>query len=198
MVCDHCHGHGLPCDESPICEQCQMGETACVHRLCEISPDSRADCTREECRYAHRDHLPRPSQSAELRKRDYIIYDGVLRPYLNDGRVPFLTWASVGVQDWAAFDQALFNRQKSARRNFETWLLEGHGSPAEHYYYCGKLCGQTRNDREARDERRRDCDAYYSDSTEDDSNGEEAEGGVDAGSWDEWEEGERVAFEESW
>ncbi|KAI5365891.1 hypothetical protein Slin14017_G035310 [Septoria linicola] len=55
MVCDHCMSHGLPCNEASVCDQCRLYDQPCVHRWCRTSPETKADCENNKCRYAHQD-----------------------------------------------------------------------------------------------------------------------------------------------
>lgn len=72
MVCDHCRSHGLPCNESPVCEQCILHEVACVHHVCQLSPDSREDCQDGHCHYVHNDHMP-----CRLDDPEYLLMPGL-------------------------------------------------------------------------------------------------------------------------
>ncbi|KAK6398156.1 hypothetical protein LTR65_003236 [Meristemomyces frigidus] len=56
-VCDHCRAHGLPCDESGVCEQCILHEVACIHHWCKLSRESESDCPRRSSRYVHEDAM---------------------------------------------------------------------------------------------------------------------------------------------
>jgi len=89
MVCDHCHGHSLPSDKSPLRHQCQLSNTPCIHRWHEdslVSKDRRED---PECRHAHSDCLPLPD-GKDFSRSGRVILLGKQRAYLVDGRVPKL------------------------------------------------------------------------------------------------------------
>lgn len=140
MVCDHCRGHGLPCNEAPVCDQCQMSGTACIHRLCDLSPASKDACPREECRYAHNDYLPVPFKP--YRVGDYIVLHGNLRGYLVDGRVARQEWADHDITDWREFDRGVIARRRRAWGDLARWVREGQGTWESLSHYCGASCGK--------------------------------------------------------
>ena len=114
MVCDHCHGHGLPCNELPICDQCQLFEVACVHRLCKNSPYSREGCSDFYCRYAHLDHEPVPQNKPSYHPSDYIVLNGHLRRYRADGEIPPRHWVEMNASWIAEDDEEAKKRQWTA------------------------------------------------------------------------------------
>jgi len=150
LVCDHCRGHGLPCNEAPVCYQCQMSETPCIHRWCADSFSSKDECLSPECRYAHTDHLPLPEDSFVL--EDYIILPGNLRTYLIDGRQPRLQGFPVGEGSWKDFDKRVRVRQDWARANLLERLYWGEGTLQTLYCACGTRCPKTLYEKEDADE----------------------------------------------
>lgn len=140
MVCDHCRAHALPCDEAPICHQCQMSKTPCVHRICRVSPDLITDCPNPKCRYAHLDYLPTFENFTE---DDYIILPGTLKGYLEAGRIPWMTWERVATSNIPAFNEEVKEIQKYARQLFQDAVAEGIGPLDKLRHGCGPLCNKT-------------------------------------------------------
>lgn len=138
MVCDHCRGHGLPCNEAPVCEQCELSYTPCVHRWCPDNPHSSRDCPNPRCRYAHKDYLPVERDEGYIQD-DYIILPGKLRGCRYDGKLS--PQSAEGFNKRALEDQAI-RHQKQGRRDFDRWVAEGAGTLDTLYCYCGKYCAK--------------------------------------------------------
>ncbi|KAK3623489.1 hypothetical protein LTR56_021579 [Elasticomyces elasticus] len=142
MVCDHCRGHGLCCSEGPICDQCQMSGTPCIHRLCPGSPDSKDDCSHPTCRYVHRDYLPTPDFCTVA---DYIILPGELRQYQVDGDIRWHRWSDFQMDQpaWEVFEARMKQRQVSALDRAELYVEKGKGTLKTFHGGCGAMCGSS-------------------------------------------------------
>ncbi|KAK5720993.1 hypothetical protein LTR15_006955 [Elasticomyces elasticus] len=136
MVCDHCHGHALNCSESPVCDQCQMSETPCIHRLCRLSPGSKENCSNPDCM----DYLPVPDFCTV---EDYIILPGHLRTYMLDGAVRRHRWADFGMDalDWMALEARVKHRQERTRDDAERFVEDARGTLKSFSGDCGYMCG---------------------------------------------------------
>lgn len=138
MVCDHCHAHGLRCDEDAVCLQCELADTPCIHRLCRISPSSKERCTNPSCRYAHRDYL-RATEGYE--ESDYIILPGNLRRYLSSGKLPSFR-RPLGHRDYMQVTSEGKRRQKMAREELNRAVRDGEASLENLHFPCGDICGK--------------------------------------------------------
>ncbi|KAK5677841.1 hypothetical protein LTS10_009724 [Elasticomyces elasticus] len=142
MVCDHCRGHGLSCSEAPICDQCQMSGTPCIHRLCPGSPDSKEDCSHPTCRYVHRDYLPTPDFCTV---EDYIILPGELRQYQVDGEIRRHRWSDRQMDQpaWERFEARMKQRQAATLDRAELYVESGEGTLKTFHGGCGAMCGSS-------------------------------------------------------
>ncbi|KAK5677837.1 hypothetical protein LTS10_009720 [Elasticomyces elasticus] len=140
MVCDHCRGHGVSCgDESAVCEQCELSETACVHRLCKISPSSREHCPVPDCSYAHSDHLPEDNL---YDVNDYIILPGALPEPLSYGPVPpIILWDYCTMSEQNESRSGAKQRQMDVLRAIVAHVARGAGELANTTAWCGQRCG---------------------------------------------------------
>jgi len=140
MVCDHCHGHGLPCNEAPVCEQCIISDTACTHRLCAESPAYKDECTNLECRYVHKDYMP--LSDAIFDKYDYIVLPGRLRRYLVDGKLNEMEWSGYGLvpRHQKQHREEAQISQSQARQLLDSMVADGVGPLKKLYLSCGKGC----------------------------------------------------------
>lgn len=111
MICDHCRGHGLPCNEAAVCEQCKYSSTACIHRVCRRSPNSRERCPDSECRYLHMDYLP---TNQHVPVSAYIALPGRLREYCLDGKRNAIRWMPMHAGRKVHYDR-VNERQEHAR-----------------------------------------------------------------------------------
>lgn len=129
--------HGLPCNEDSVCYQCQLHDQPCLHRWCPDSPQSRAACQNENCRYAHEDYLPRPNK----RLPEYTTYPGNLPRYLSNGRKGRLDWDQEEYSGLKDYFSEVSHRQWAAEAVMEAWVVEGLGTLEKTRMPCGKKCG---------------------------------------------------------
>lgn len=121
MVCDHCHAHGLTCNEDAVCDNCRLYEVPCVHRRCRLSPDRKADCQDNDCRYVHRD-----SADAIISALKGIIVSGKLQKYLSKGQMPDRSFDDLNLfEDWDAWHVELNRRQEAAFDDYTTAVNQG-------------------------------------------------------------------------
>lgn len=142
MVCDHCRGHALPCNEDAVCEQCELSGTVCVHRWCGHNRGKiRAHCDKYACRYAHKDHLP--TDSSKYSQEDYIILPGFLRDYMADGQGPPLEAPShPDIFGTASLAAKCCLRQKEGRKEIQRMVRDGEGPLHKVELPCGPNCGK--------------------------------------------------------
>ncbi|KAK5735535.1 hypothetical protein LTR17_008068 [Elasticomyces elasticus] len=139
MVCDHCAGHGLCCDESGICEQCELSETVCIHRICKFSPGSKDLCPVSDCCYAHGDHLP---ETYVYGAEDYIILPGDLPGYLSTGYLlPLERWAKRSSTEGVEHALAVKQMQAEARDRIDAFVSDGGTGLEVATASCGNRCG---------------------------------------------------------
>lgn len=140
MVCDHCRGHALPCNEDAVCEQCELSETPCIHRWCPLSLYLREDCPNPTCRYAHKDHLPATGFYSQT---DYVILPGELRGYLYSGKShPLIRIRNLAGRDRTSKQLDCMKRQRMARRQLDQAVADGVGSLEVLSLPCGERCGK--------------------------------------------------------
>lgn len=121
MVCDHCHAHGLKCNEGPFCDQCRAYEQPCVHRLCRMSPGSRVRCPEEKCRYVHRDWMPSGSNEPI-----WVVLEGKLPPHFSRGKILNRPWDPR--LNTVSLVREFDRQQHIAKRHLQARAAEGSSS----------------------------------------------------------------------
>ncbi|EMC95330.1 hypothetical protein BAUCODRAFT_536625 [Baudoinia panamericana UAMH 10762] len=95
-----------------------------------------------ECRYAHRDYLPLPTEPYV--RADYVILPGRLTEYLGFGRAERQEFPEMGAWEWARWEWDVRQRQRDARRDLDRRVYKGEGTLEELGRFCGEDCSEPR------------------------------------------------------